>query len=181
MNRLLVICTALLFGCNSTKILQNEVAPGVDFTKYKTFDFLKTEASGDTIPGKYDEGITLVKEAVANEMTKRGYQRSSQNPDLFINLGIAVKQRAQTRETNWRTDGRMAYIGQRNYKWKSEEIVVGYYKEGTLDLNLVDAAANKMVWKATVKDILPEKSKNLPSTINAALASLFSRFPVAPK
>jgi hypothetical protein len=114
-------------------------------------------------------------------MTKRGYQQSSQNPDLFINLGIAVKQKAQMRETDWRTDGRMAYIGQRNYKWKSEEIVVGYYKEGTLDLNLVDVRANKMIWKATVKDILPEKSKNLPSTINTAIASLFSRFPVAPK
>ena len=181
MNRILIIATLFLAACNSSKIIQNEVTPGIDFTKYKTFDFLNTQASGDTIPGRYESGLALVKQAVTNEMIKRGYHQSSSNPDLYINLGISVNDKTQTRETDWRTDGRMAYIGQRNYSWKSQQVVVGTYKEGILDVNIVDAAAKSMIWKATVKDVLPKKAKNLPATVNEAITNLFSKYPVSAK
>ena len=181
MNRILIIAALFLAACNSTKVIQNEVTPGVDFTKYKTFDFLQSLASGDTIPGRYESGLALVKQAVVNEMNKRGYQQSSSDPDLYINLGISVKNKVQTRETDWRTDGQMAYIGQRNYSWKSQEVVVGTYEEGTLDLNLVDAAAKSMIWKAIVKDVLPVKTKNLLATVNESIATMFSKFPVTVK
>jgi hypothetical protein len=172
---------ALLVACSSTKVLQSETAPGADLTKYKTYAFYQTTATGDTIPARFNEGIALVKEAISAQLTSRGFVQTSTNPDLLVNLGVAVKETAQTRQTDWRTDGRVQYIGQRNYSWKSEEIITGYYKEGTLDVNLVEAASKKMVWKGTVQDVLPEKIKNLPETVNKSITGLFAKFPVAVK
>jgi hypothetical protein len=95
-----------------------------------------------------------------------------------VNIGIQVESKTQTRETDWRTDGRYKYTGQRNYSWKSEEVVVGYYKEGTVTIHVVDAAKNSMVWKGTVKDILPSKASKVAELAKAAMKSLFEKYPV---
>lgn len=57
------------------------------------------------------------------------------------------------------------YIGQRNYSWKSEEIEIGSYREGTATVHIVDAAAKKMLWRGVVQDILPDKEAKLDKTI----------------
>jgi hypothetical protein len=95
-----------------------------------------------------------------------------------VNIGIQVEEKAQTRETDWRTDGRYTYIGQRNYSWKSEEIVTGYYKEGTVTVHLVDASKISMIWKGTVQDILPSKASKIEEVANKAMKSLFEKYPV---
>ena len=92
-------------------------------------------------------------------------------------MGVVVEKKTHTRETDFRTD-RPRYMGQRNYSWQSKEVVVGYYREGTLDLYLVDAKAGKMIWWATVMDVLPEKQKNMGVTIDRNMKKLFKKFPV---
>ena len=179
MKRILAI---LLFGamaaCSSTRVSNTESAPNTDFSKYKTFDFYKLTASGDTISKGFDERVAVLKSAIGGELGKRGYTQTSSNPDLLVNIGIQVEQKTQTRETDWRTDGRYTYIGQRNYSWKSEEVVTGYYKEGTVTINVVDAAKNSMVWKGTAKDVLPSKEKNLPEAAAKGMKALFEKYPV---
>jgi len=184
MHRLfLVLAVAGIFSsCGGSKVLSSELVPGTDFSKYHSFDFKKmANNTPDSIPPTYTGGMDLLKKSISDEMTKRGYVQSAENPDLLINIGVAVREKAQTRETDWRTDGRMTYIGQRNYSWKSQEIVVGYYKEGTVDLNLVDASNQQMIWKSTVSEVLPEKAKNLQSTVNRGVSRLFKDFPIKAK
>ena len=178
---LAIIMIAALAACSSVKVSNTESAPNTDFAKYKTFDFYKLTASGDTVSKGFDERMALLKSAISGELGKRGYSQSSTNPELLVNIGLQVEEKAQTRETDWRTDGRYTYIGQRNYSWKSEEIVTGYYKEGTVTVHLVDAVKNSMVWKGTVKDILPSKEKNLSEAATKGMKSLFEKYPVAAK
>lgn len=179
MKRFLAIITlAALAACSSVKVSNTESAANTDFAKYKTFDFYKLTASGDTSSKGFDERVAVLKSAITTELSKRGYQQASSNPDLLVNIGIQVEEKTQTRETDWRTDGRYKYVGQRNYSWKSEEIVTGYYKEGTVTVHVVDAAKNSMVWKGTVKDVLPNKASKIGDVATAAMKALFEKYPV---
>lgn len=179
MKKLLAIfLIGAIAACSATKVSNTESAPNTDFSKYKTFDFYKLTASGDTVSKGFDERVAVLKSAISGELGKRGYTQSASNPDLLVNIGIQVEEKAQTRQTDWRTDGRYTYVGQRNYSWKSEEIVTGYYKEGTVTIHVVDAAKNSMVWKGTVKDILPSKEKHLADAAAKGMKSLFEKYPV---
>ena len=110
-------------------------------------------------------------------MKQRGYVQQTAQPDLLINIGLVVKEQVQTRQTDWRTDGAPRYMGQRNYTWKSEEIEVGRYREGTVTVHVVDAARKQMLWKGGAKGIIPDKQKQLPALAGEAMKELFSKYP----
>jgi hypothetical protein len=178
---LAILGLGLMAACSSTRVSNTESAPDTDFSKYHRFDFYKLTASGDTVTKLFDERVAVLKSAISGELGKRGYTQTSTNPDLFVNIGIQVEEKTQTRQTDWRTDGRYTYVGQRNYSWKSEEIVTGYYREGTVTIHLVDAAKNKMVWKGTAKDVVPNKEKNLSDAAVKGMKALFEKYPVPAK
>jgi hypothetical protein len=166
----------LITACgSSSKVQSSKVADGTDLSIYKTFAFYDIDTAGLINPDYYITNMEAIKSAVRKQMTALGFAESA-NPDLKVNMGIVVEEKAQTRETDFRTD-RPRYMGQRNYSWQSEEIVVGYYREGTLDFHLVDAKKGKMVWWATITDILPEKQKNMRETIDRNVEKLFEKFP----
>jgi hypothetical protein len=180
MRMIITVIFSLFITCGiAQKIQKSELATESDFSGYKTYGFFVIDTSGLVNPENYLKNLEVLKEAVRTQLTSRGYTESS-NPDLKINMGLVVIEKAQTRETDFRTD-RPMYMGQRNYSWKSEEVVVGYFKEGTLDFHLIDASSNKMVWWATVTDIVPEKQKNVPKTIERGINKMFGKFPVKTK
>jgi len=82
----------------------------------------------------------------------------------------------QTRETTIREAPR--YIGQRNYHWQSQEVVVGRYEEGTATVEIVDAAHREVVWQGAVKSILTSNPTKLTKRIDDAIAALFVKYPV---
>lgn len=174
------LLAVLLTGCSSAKVMNVEKADAVEFQTYKTFDFYKIEASGDTASQKFAERIGKLEDAIALKMQRLGYLLSKTNPDLVINIGIAVSGKTQTRQTDFRTDA-PRYIGQRRYSWKSEQVEVGSYREGTVVVHVVDRKENKMVWKGEVQDIIPEKESRLEKTIKKGVEKLFADYPAAGK
>src|SRR6476620_11326958 len=83
-------------SCSGSKVLSSELVPGTDFSKYHSFDFKKMENNTpDSVPAKYTGGMDLLKKAISDEMTRRGYVQSTDHPDLLINIGVAVKEKAQ--------------------------------------------------------------------------------------
>ena len=109
-------------------------------------------------------------------MVARGYEKVSENPDLIINLGINITKEEQTMETDIRDAPR--YIGQRNYHWESEEIVIRRYTEGTVTLDLVDATENEMIWQAVSTGTLEKKREKNKKKIVRAAQKLFKKYPV---
>jgi hypothetical protein len=169
-----------LSACSGVKVLNTETGDNVDFAKYKTFDFYHVRASGDTMSNVFDARMKLLKESIAAELTQRGYQQSS-DPDILVNIGIRIKEQVQTRQTDWQTDGAPRYIGQRNYSWKSEEIEVGRYREGTVAIHLVDAAKKQMIWKGVMQGVVPDTKRTVEGSAQKSISKLFERFPVPVK
>ena len=179
MKYLFIALLGLLFvSCSGPRLLDVATAPEANFSNYKTFSFYEVTAFGDTISDRFNERMAYLKKEIAQEMEQRRFTQVDKNPDLFVNIGVAVKLEVQTRETTWPQDGMMRYMGQRNYKWKSEEIEVGRYRRGAITLHVVDAAKNHMLWTATLKGSLPDDSTKLKSFADKGIQTLFTKFPV---
>lgn len=175
MRNLTFLWLALVIGissCSTTNIIvEKGLYEEFDLSNYKTYSFLEVDQSQSEIPA-FSESVDYLKKEIAKQMVSRGLSEDNSAPDLKINLGIVIKNKEQTRETNLATDPFM-YSGQRNYTWKSQEIVVNRYKEGTLTMHLVDAQTNKAEWVGVVAKIIPSKQEKKQAAIEEAVSEVF--------
>ncbi|CAG5008050.1 hypothetical protein DYBT9275_04183 [Dyadobacter sp. CECT 9275] len=166
----------LISGCNpGYKILKSQSEPGFRLSGYSTFGFYEIEASGDTIPASFERNITIIKTAISKNLQKLGLNEA-RDPALKINIALLVQEKSQTRQTDFRTDGLPRYMGQRRYSWKSEEVVIEKYRQGTMLIDLVNAADNQMVWKGGSEGIIPDK-QDLEADINQMVDKIFEKIP----
>lgn len=173
-NKQIVIISFLflLLSCSVAKVKHTESAPGFRLSNYKTFDYFKLEATGDT-SANFEKNAALLRGAITKNLQAKGLRRSETQPELLINIGIVVDEKTQTRETTFREAPR--YMGQRKYSWKSEEVEVGKYKEGTATVHLVDARTEEMVWQGVVQSIIPGNEKKIPASIEEGVNALFDK------
>jgi Domain of unknown function (DUF4136) len=162
----------LLLGCTVVRVKNTEAAAGFALTNYKTFGFYEVSARGDTVAPSYVHQVELLKNAIRQQLTAKGLTLSPSDPDLLVNIGVVTREKVQTRQTDFRTDA-PRYIGQRRYSWRSEEVEVGRYKEGTVSVHLVDRQNNALVWKGAAEAILPRREARLQKTIDAGVSKLF--------
>lgn len=161
-----------LTGCSGVNVLETHMDEHFDLGRYKTFDFFRLEASGDTAEN-FSRNVELLKQAITHELESKGLRPSLASPDLLVNIGIVVEQKVQTRQTSIREAP--VYIGQRRYHWESKEVEVGRYREGTVTVDLVDSKDNKRVWEGAVEGVIPEREKNLRNRINDGVKALFEK------
>ena len=174
------ICLLILLACaacSGVKISGVDRDPSFSISNYKSFGFHEIQASGDAIAADIRPNLEIMKNAIAKQLEAKGLTRTQTNPDLAVNIGVAVNTEAQTRETSFTNPGdrQMAYMGQRTYSWQSTEVVVGHYKDGSMKVDLVDRAANKLVWTGTAESVVPEKQKNVPAVIEDAAQRLLEK------
>lgn len=151
-------------------------ADDVDFSKFKTFQVYDFEVKNIPEFEPKKEGLNLLIAEINKQMSFRGYQKVAKNPDLMINIGVNITAEVQTRETNFRDAP--IYMGQRNYHWESEEIVVRNYIEGTVTLDIVDNRKNEMIWQAVSQGTVSKKREKNKKKIVKAVQKLFKKFPV---
>ncbi len=152
-------------------------ADDVDFSKFKTFQVYSLDVKNIPEFEQKKEGLNLLILEINDQMISRGYQKVSKNPDLMINIGVNITAEVQTRETDFRRDAPM-YIGQRNYHWESEEVVVRNFTEGTVTLDIVDKLKNELIWQAVSSGVLSKKREKNKKKIVKAVQKLFKKFPV---
>ncbi|NEM98455.1 DUF4136 domain-containing protein [Pontibacter burrus] len=168
--------TILLAGCSSIRVLDTKADEGFRLSNYSTFDFYEVETGGDALEA-YAPQLDFLRQEIARQLEQRGLKQSSSDPELKINLGLVVASKVQTRETRYGSDAPY-YIGQRRYTWKSEEVVVNNYKQGTLSLHLVDNATNKLVWQGAAEGVLPENNTpKIQKRISEGVQKLLQQIP----
>lgn len=154
-------------------------ADNVDFSNFKTFQVNNLDIKNIPEFEPKKEGLILLIKEINKQMISRGYQNVNEDPDLLINIGVLITAEVQTRETDIR-DAPM-YIGQRNYHWESEEVVVRKYTEGTVTLDMVNKADNEMIWQAVSSGILQKKREKNTKKIVKGVQKLFKKFPIESK
>jgi len=60
-----------------------------------------------------------------------------------------------------------------------DQTIVTQYKEGTLNIDVIDAARRQLVWESVVTEsVTQEMLDNVPAAIDAAVAAAFTRYPI---
>ncbi|KAA5548715.1 DUF4136 domain-containing protein [Adhaeribacter rhizoryzae] len=173
--KLILLGLLWLAACSApVRILNTDSMPGFALTNYKTFNFYEVTTESENNDADYTNRINILKQSIQQELARKGLSLNPTNPDLLVNIGVVTREKVQTRQTDFRTDA-PRYIGQRRYSWKSQEVEVGRYHEGTVTVHLVDAEKNLLVWKGAAQAVVPKKEAKLQKTVEAGVAKLFTQ------
>jgi len=153
---LILSMMALLSACSSGPDLRSDYDPSADFTKYKTYGFVRVPG---TDQAQYQTLITQhFKKALREQMDARGYRYVETDPDLLLNFNAILSDKVQV--TTQPSSG--MYYGYRGYgAWGSygSYTDVRHYTEGTVNVDMVDAKRQQLVWEGVAEGTVKESSK----------------------
>lgn len=185
MTRSLVVLSALLLAaCASTPNTFANAAPDIDFSQYERFGYFPTLS---TDKAQYESLVSaFLKVAVAQQLDARGLIHDEENPQLLVNFYINTQEKIKSRSVP--TAG--GYYGYRDPfydPWGGYGMGVSYetrvtqYTEGTLNIDVVDAASKKLVWEGAIAGRLTDKDiRNMEQTVDEAVAAVMRGFPIQP-
>ena len=174
----------LLSACSSGPSIRSDYDQSVDFSQYKTYGFFSP--LGIEGPNYSTIYGSVFREAIAREMDYRGY-RQSDNPDLLINVSARLQDKTQVRQTtspNYYGGGYYGYRRGFYDPWVgygySTSTHVSQYTEGTVNIDVVDAAAKKMVFEGVAVGKLKENRSNeqVREAINSGVTEMFANYPI---
>lgn len=144
----LAFVAVLLAACATGPRVTTDADPQAEFTRYRSFAFyepLALESRGYT---------TLLsarlKDEARRQMESRGYVYDAANPDLRVNINAFVEEKADVISVpdvgyGWYYSYRAnAYVAVPVWRERAQ---VARYSEGTVNIDLVDARAQRLVWE----------------------------------
>lgn len=177
---LALAATLALTGCAVTS--HTETAKGADFSRYKTFAW-----AGDTNVSTKKGGNDIVddniKNAIDQQLQKKGWRESADHPDILLDYNIAV-QVGQKRESNPMYSypyTRYIYTRRGIYSMWYPSMLMGYnsynvpFREGQLTVNMIDAKTNKLVWTGWAEGEITRRQISSKEA-EAQVKSIFKKF-----
>ena len=151
--------------------------PAMNVASFHTYAFeepLGTDRAGySSLLSKY------LKAAAARELEARGY-RPDPAADFLVNFNVQKQDKLKATSVP-SSAGYGGYYGyRRGYysAWPSYETQVTQYTEGTLSIDIVNAAKQQLIWEGTAIGRLREKDReNLQPLVDAVVAQVFENFP----
>jgi hypothetical protein len=176
---LLALAFALLAGCATGPRISSEADPRADFSAYRSWAFyapLAIEGEGYSTPA-----TSRMKDAVRAEMQARGYDYRAEDPDLWVNLNAYMEPRADVSSMPYVDYAYYYSYRARGYvavPYWNERVNVHRYTEGTLNIDIVDARRNALVWEGiAVGRVANLKPAERDARIDRTVAEVFARYP----
>jgi len=170
--------TTFLAGCASGPTILTNRAPDFNLANFQTFGFLQP-LSTDRGNVQTLTSATLI-DAAAFELQNAGLRRDDNNPDLVVNFVISTRETLQSRPSSGASmhHGRGRYGTWGGYSMSMSTTEVVQRTEGTLGIDVIDAAALQLVWEgsATAR-ITDSMQQNRDQVIRDAVADIFKKFP----
>jgi hypothetical protein len=172
-----MLAALILAGCSSGPSIYVNADPAADFSTYRTYNFMNP--LGTDRPGYSSVLSQYLRTAASRELEARGYQKSD-SPDLLVNFNVQTKEKIQSSTM----PSGPAYGGYYGYRsgyygtWGGYETQVTQYTEGTLTVDVIDAARKQLAWDGTaVGRVHEEARKNLQPAVDAVMTQIFEKFP----
>ncbi len=179
----LLAATSLLSlgGCTTAPEVRADYDRTADFSTYKTFGFVSPLG---TDRGGYQSVVSQhLKAATQREMEARGMRFDANAPQLLVNFSATLsdKLRVTSMPSMYMGAGYYGYRGGMYSAWPlyHDTTTVTQYKEGTLNIDVVDAARKQLVWEGVVvNSVTQEMLDDVPAAVNAAVKAAFVKYPV---
>lgn len=176
---LLVAAALIATGCASTPNTFANADPGTDFGQFKTYGFYEQLATDKD--GYESMESNFLKVAVAQQLDQRGLSYS-EDPDLLVNFYIHSEEKIRSRSvptTSVYYDYRDPYFYDPFMAYPTYETRIDQYTMGTLNIDVVDAKAKKLVWEGMISGRITDSDlSNLEKTIDDAVAAIMEKFPI---
>lgn len=177
----LLAAAALLTACASGPDIRSDYDQSVDFSQYTTYNFFSP--MGIENPNYSTIYGSVFREAISREMEARGYVKSD-DPDLLLNVSARLQDK--TKVTTYNDPYPMGYYGYRRGFYDpwygygyGTQTHVSQYTEGTVNIDMVDARAKRMVWEGVAVGRVKEGRSNdeVRQAISDGVASMFQGYP----
>jgi hypothetical protein len=169
----LTLTIIIVASCATIKVT-SDFDKTAQFATYKTYAFTPEALALNIEELNRKRLIT----ATENELSLKGFTKS-EKPDVFIDLKITGEKKQTATATS--TGG---FYGGR-YGWGGGTTTVNYdsYVEGTLFIEMVDAAKSQIVWQGRgVATLNPDASaQKRESNINSAVKMILAKYPPVAK
>jgi len=172
----------VLTACATGPRIVTNQDPEADFKAFRTFSFIQPLSTDRS--GAQSIMSTNLIAATTDEMVARGFERDDDGADLLINFFASTQERTQVRSTPSTTASVHARRGRYStwpgYSMSMSTTTVTQTTEGTVAIDVVDAARNQLVWEgAATKRVTDSTRQNLDEVVRSAMADIFAQFPVA--
>lgn len=161
----------------------------VDLRQFQTFGWanpIGTDQNG------YQSILSQnLKASTQRQLEARGMRYDETNPQLLVNFNARLddKMKVSTVATPTMAMGvgmgrGGGYYGYRGgmygtYPMYQDQTTVSNYKEGTLNIDIVDTARKQLVWEAVVTDTITQKKRdNMQKTVDDYMKAAFKKFPI---
>lgn len=153
----LAVFAALLFaGCAGNAHIEKD--KNADFSKYRTYSWVdKTEVKEEKKNRRNDLTETNIRNAVNEELQKKGWQQAKSNPDVILNYELVVeKNQVQQQDPVYSQSYTRSYYNRytgRVHSFYYPSQFMGYdsytttVKEGTVTITMIDSRTDKTVWQ----------------------------------
>jgi hypothetical protein len=193
----------MLTGCIMNMSINTSIDRKANFKKYKKYAWSPNKYIHKTVNQKYDNDIieSNIQTAVMNELNDRGLRLDTANPDIILDFDIMTEKKVRQdfepiyRSSPYYYNGFSGYSGYNygnsyyNYGGWNNYNNMGYgytidyrtvntpYKEGTVIIDVVDAALNKLVFKGYATGELTDPS-SFESELQLDIHKIFDQFPI---
>jgi hypothetical protein len=166
---------ALLAGCSSMSVTF-DYDKNVTWETYRTYGWLggnetapTNQTSAQLSGGLLDRRIH---EAVDYEMAQRGITRAD-DPDLLVKYHLGTEEKVQVTDWGYRYS---------DYYWGygGRQIDVYQFTQGTLVLDIIDAASKTLVWRGTATGTVDGQQRSpeeMQRRVNNVVNKILENFP----
>lgn len=178
---LFVVALAIgLAACASGPDIRVDGDPNVNIPAYRTFGFFSSVATDKA--GYSTILTTRLKDATRRELEKHGYAYAESDPELLVNFNLNVVDKTEVYSTPSAGVG-YGYYGYRSGMYGAwsgypRDIETRNYRQGTLSIDVVDAAKKALVWEGVAEARVTKKMRENPGdTVDSVVTDILAGFP----
>lgn len=119
----------------------------------------------------------MLKTSTQRELESRGLRQTTASPQLLVNFNVNVENRADVESTP--AAGFYGYRAGMYEMWAGypQDVSTTHYKEGTLAIDLVDAAKQQLVWQGVAEGRMSKSAlENPTAAIDKTVGQIFAKY-----
>ena len=180
MRFILVVFAALVISACSGIQVSQDFEQGFDFSGLKTFAWESNEDNEWGLAGSNELVDRRIRTAIVNTLTAQQFtQVESAEADFLVSYDVAVEQRISSSNVSGGVSMGRSTRGRHGSIGISTGSQISTYDQGTMIIDVVDVASDKMVWRGVSSQALPDLSdpQRLTDRVNETVAAILKQFP----
>ncbi len=171
----ILVALLLLIGCSSMQI-ETQHSDDVDFSKYKTWNWLPEGAVKETDVRLSDPLVVArIRRAIETQLVAQGFRRETTSPDFIVTYHAAVEDHMSEKAVDNAYDS--AQFERYDQNWTYQYSTA--WLQGTLLIDILDAQSKELVWRgsaqAEIETNEPDDKKD--KRVEEAVRKMLKNFP----